>query len=56
MEKRNLFLILLILGTAFWGISFSVTKLAIGQYQPVLFLFYRFLLSQWFYRLFFGNM
>lgn len=45
MEKRNLFLILLILGTAFWGISFSVTKLAIGQHQPVLFLFYRFLLA-----------
>ncbi|MBE5321913.1 DMT family transporter [Pedobacter sp. MR2016-19] len=45
MEKRTLFLILLILGTAFWGISFSVTKLAIGQYQPVLFLFYRFLLA-----------
>ena len=45
MEKRNLFLILLILGTAFWGISFSVTKLAIGQHHPVLFLFYRFLLA-----------
>lgn len=45
MEKRTLFLILLILGTAFWGISFSVTKLAIGQHQPVLFLFYRFLLA-----------
>ncbi len=45
MEKRNLFLILLILGTAFWGISFSVTKLAIGQNQPVLFLCYRFMLA-----------
>ncbi|RLJ80274.1 DMT family transporter [Pedobacter alluvionis] len=45
MEKRNLFLILLILGTAFWGVSFPVTKLAIGQHQPVLFLFYRFLLA-----------
>lgn len=45
MEKRNLFLTLLILGTAFWGISFSVTKLAIGQNQPVLFLCYRFMLA-----------
>jgi drug/metabolite transporter (DMT)-like permease len=45
MEKRNTFLILLILGTAFWGISFSVTKLAIGQNQSALFLFYRFLLA-----------
>ncbi len=45
MEKRTLFLILLILGTAFWGISFSVTKLAIGHGQPLLFLCYRFLLA-----------
>lgn len=45
MEKRNTFLLLLILGTAFWGISFSVTKLAIGQNQSALFLFYRFLLA-----------
>lgn len=45
MEKRTLFLLLLILGTAFWGISFSVTKLAIGQGQPLLFLCYRFLLA-----------
>ncbi|MCX2495192.1 DMT family transporter [Pedobacter sp. PF22-3] len=45
MEKRTLFLILLIIGTAFWGISFSVTKLAIGQGQPLLFLCYRFLLA-----------
>jgi drug/metabolite transporter (DMT)-like permease len=45
MEKRNVFLSLLVLGTAFWGISFSVTKLAIGENQPALFLFYRFLLA-----------
>ncbi|WP_343524193.1 DMT family transporter [Pedobacter sp.] len=45
MEKRTLFLILLILGTAFWGISFPVTKLAIGQSQPLLFLCYRFFLA-----------
>jgi drug/metabolite transporter (DMT)-like permease len=45
MEKKNLLLILLILGTAFWGISFSVTKLAIGSGSPSTFLFYRFLLA-----------
>ncbi|MBB6501098.1 DMT family transporter [Pedobacter cryoconitis] len=45
MEKRNIFLGLLVLGTAFWGISFSVTKLAIGENQSALFLFYRFLLA-----------
>ncbi|WP_412468068.1 DMT family transporter [Pedobacter sp. KLB.chiD] len=45
MEKRTLFLILLILGTAFWGISFPVTKMAIGHGQPLLFLCYRFLLA-----------
>jgi drug/metabolite transporter (DMT)-like permease len=43
MDKKNIFLLLLILGTAFWGISFSVTKLAIGNYSPSTFLFYRFL-------------
>ncbi|WP_316804445.1 DMT family transporter [Pedobacter nototheniae] len=45
MEKKNIFMALLILGTAFWGISFSVTKLAIGENQYALFLFYRFLLA-----------
>ncbi len=45
MEKRNLLLILLIFGTAFWGISFSVTKLAMGTESPSTFLFYRFLLA-----------
>lgn len=43
MEKKNLFLFLLVLGTAFWGISFSVTKLAIGHHSSSTFLFYRFL-------------
>lgn len=43
MEKKKLLLSLLILGTAFWGISFSVTKLAIGQDSASTFLFYRFL-------------
>ncbi len=45
MEKRNIYLALLLLGTAFWGISFPVTKLAIGENQPTLFLFYRFTLA-----------
>lgn len=45
MEKKNLFLGLLILGTAFWGISFPVTKMAIGGYSSSTFLFYRFLLA-----------
>jgi len=43
MEKKNVFLVLLILGTAFWGISFSITKLAIGHNSPLIFLCYRFL-------------
>ena len=43
MDKKNVFLFLLILGTAFWGISFSITKLAIGQASSSTFLCYRFL-------------
>lgn len=45
MRKQQLLLLLLILGTAFWGISYSITKLAIGDYSPNTFLFYRFLLA-----------
>lgn len=45
MEKKQLLLILLIIGTAFWGISYSVTKMAIGNHSPNIFLFYRFLLA-----------
>lgn len=45
MKQKQLLLILLIIGTAFWGISYSVTKLAIGNYSPATFLFYRFLLA-----------
>ncbi|MCP2025506.1 drug/metabolite transporter (DMT)-like permease [Flavobacterium sp. HSC-32F16] len=45
MNKRQILLVLLIIGTAFWGISYSVTKLAIGNYSPSTFLFYRFLLA-----------
>lgn len=43
MEKKNLYILLLIFGTAFWGISFSVTKLAVGHFSASTFLFYRFL-------------
>ncbi|MGD1317820.1 DMT family transporter [Chryseobacterium sp. 2R14A] len=45
MKKKNLFVILLIMGTAFWGISFPVTKTAIGSGSPYVFLFYRFFLA-----------
>ncbi len=43
MSKKQILWILLVLGTAFWGISFSVTKLAMGNFSPSTFLFYRFL-------------
>ena len=45
MTKVNIYLLLLLLGTAFWGISFPVTKLAIGENPPALFLFFRFTLA-----------
>lgn len=45
MKKEQLLLILLIIGTAFWGISYSVTKMAIGNHSPNVFLFYRFSLA-----------
>lgn len=45
MNNKQIILILLIIGTAFWGISYSVTKMAIGNYSPAVFLFYRFLLA-----------
>lgn len=45
MEKKNFYLLLLILGTAFWGISFPVTKMSIGNISQSTFLFYRFLFA-----------
>lgn len=45
MEKKSLYLILLILGCSFWGISYPVTKLAVGNLSPNTFLLYRFLLA-----------
>lgn len=43
MNKKHLYLILLIIGTAFWGISYAVTKIAVGHTSASTFLFYRFL-------------
>jgi len=45
MRKKETLLFLLILGTAFWGLSFSVTKMAMGNHSPFIFLFYRFMLA-----------
>lgn len=45
MKQKQILLVLLIIGTAFWGISYSVTKLAVGNYSPSTFLFYRFLMA-----------
>lgn len=42
MQKKHLFLLLLILGTGFWGISFSFLKVGIGSGSPYVFLFYKF--------------
>ena len=55
MSKKNLFLLLLILGTAFWGISFTFVKTGISVTSPFIFLFYKFLtaavaVALWFYR------
>lgn len=45
MQKKHFFLILLILGTSFWGISFSFVKVGIGSGSPFTFLFYKFLIA-----------
>lgn len=45
MSKKHLFLALLVLGTAFWGISFPVTKMAVSCGSQSTFLFYRFMLA-----------
>lgn len=42
MQKKHLFLLLLILGTGFWGISFTFVKVGIGSGFPYVFLFYKF--------------
>lgn len=45
MQKKNIYYILLIIGTAFWGISFPVTKNAVTSSPLALFLSYRFLIA-----------
>ncbi|MFP3591414.1 EamA family transporter [Chryseobacterium sp. SIMBA_038] len=53
MEKKNWYSLLLILGTAFWGISFPVTKMSIGNISQSTFLFYRFFFASILIGLFF---
>ncbi|WP_214227727.1 DMT family transporter [Pedobacter sp. B4-66] len=55
MSKNNILILLLILGTAFWGVSFPVTKMAIGYSSPFIFLFYRFLAATFFLSLVFSK-
>ncbi|RAJ77279.1 EamA-like transporter family protein [Chitinophaga dinghuensis] len=43
MDRKTIFLLLLVLGTAFWGISFPITKLAITSSSSSTFLCYRFI-------------
>lgn len=45
MQKKHLFLILLIFGTSFWGVSFTFVKVGIGNGSPFTFLFYKFLIA-----------
>lgn len=45
MQKSRLFLLLLLLGTAFWGISFSFVKAGISQSSLLVFLCYKFALA-----------
>lgn len=45
MKKKHLYLLLLILGTAFWGISFTFVKVGVGNGSPFLFLCYKFLIA-----------
>ena len=45
MQKKKLYLFLLILGTAFWGVSFTFVKTGVGHGSPFLFLFYKFMIA-----------
>jgi drug/metabolite transporter (DMT)-like permease len=45
MQKKYLYLFLLVLGTAFWGISFTFVKSTIANGSPFVFLFYKFLVA-----------
>ena len=45
MAKSRVFFVLLLVGTAFWGISFPVTKDSFSVLHPFSFLLYRFLIA-----------
>ncbi|MVT09299.1 DMT family transporter [Chitinophaga tropicalis] len=45
MNRKYIYIALLIIGTAFWGISFPVTKMAVSGVSQSIFLLYRFLLA-----------
>lgn len=45
MTKSKFFLVLLLIGTAFWGISFPVTKDSFSVLHPYSFLLYRFIIA-----------
>lgn len=45
MQKKHFYLLLLIAGTAFWGISFTFVKVGIGAGSPFVFLFYKFFIA-----------
>lgn len=45
MQKKHLYLLLLILGTAFWGVSFAFVKVGVGNGSPFVFLFYKFIIA-----------
>ena len=45
MSKSKSYLPLLVLGTAFWGISFPLSKDAFDSIHPYTFMFYRFLIA-----------
>lgn len=45
MSKSKIYLPLLVLGTAFWGISFPLSKDAFDSIHPYTFMFYRFLIA-----------
>lgn len=45
MPKKQLFLALLVLGTAFWGVSYTVVKAGVGYADPFSFLVYKFVVA-----------
>lgn len=45
MQKKKIFLLLLIIGTGFWGISFSLVKVAVSSNLPFVFLSYKFFIA-----------